>query len=143
MAADVFKPTSGDSCLVVVEDKRVRVPRARYRHVKHHLESGVVPVNMHVEAEITKGKYHDYDTFIGSEAVEYLKMHLETRRFGNERIEGGRKRGMPPEEIVDSSPLIRNEHKTTVGAISPSTVHCVVQGLYRKAGLIEKSGKVG
>jgi integrase len=116
--------------------------KLQYRHVKHDLESGVVPVHMHVEAEITKGKYHDYDTFIGPEAVQYLKMYLEARRFGNERIEGDRKRGMPPEEIVDSSPLIRNEHKTTVEAISPSTVHCVVQGLYRKAGLIEKSGKV-
>jgi integrase len=116
--------------------------KLQYHHVKHDLESGVVPVHMHVEAEITKGKYHDYDTFIGSEAVEYLKMYLEARRFGNERLEGGRKRGMPPEEIVDSSPLIRNEHKTSVEAISPSTVHCVVQGLYRKAGLIEKSGKV-
>jgi len=116
--------------------------RLQYRHVKRDLESGVVPVHMHVEAEITKGKYHDYDTFIGSEAVEYLKMYLKARRLGNERLESGRKRGMPPEEIVDSSPLIRNEHKTAVEAISPNTVHYVVQGLYRKAGLIERSGKV-
>lgn len=47
--------------------------KLQYRHVKHDLESGVVPVHVHIEAEITKGKYHDYDTFIGSEAVEYLK----------------------------------------------------------------------
>jgi hypothetical protein len=110
--------------------------------VKHDLENGVIPVHMHIEAEITKGRYHDYDTFIGSEGVEYLKAYLRARRLGNERLEGGRRRGMPPEEIVDSSPLVRNEHKTAVEAISPSMVHYVVHGLYRRAGLIEKCGKV-
>jgi integrase len=113
----------------------------QYRHVKHDLENGLVPVHMHIEAEITKGKYHDYDTFIGSEGVEYLKAYLRARRLGNERLEGGHKRGMPPEEIVNSSPLIRNEHKTTVEAISPSMVHYVVHSLYCRAGLIEKRGK--
>jgi integrase len=115
--------------------------KLQYRHVKHDLESGIVPVHMHIEAEITKGKYHDYDTFIGSEGVEYLKAYLRARRVGNERLESGRKRGMPAEEILDSSPLVRNEHKTVVEAISPSTVHYVVQGLYRRAGLIERCGK--
>jgi integrase len=115
--------------------------KLQYRHVKHDLENGVMPVHMHIEAEITKGKYHDYDTFIGSECVEYLKAYLRARRLGNERLESGRKRGMPPEEIIDSSPLIRNEHKTVVEAISPSTVHYVVHSLYRRAGLIEKRSK--
>lgn len=50
-----------------------RVAKLKYRHVKHDLERGIVPVHIHVEANITKGKYHDYDTFIGAEAVEYLK----------------------------------------------------------------------
>ena len=116
--------------------------KLRYRHVKLDLEKGVIPVHMRIEAEITKGKYHDYDTFIGSECVEYLKVYLRARRLGNERLECGRKRGMPPEEIVDSSPLIRNEHKAVVEAISPSMVHYVVHGLYCRAGLIEKGGKV-
>jgi integrase len=115
--------------------------KLQYRHVKHDLENGNTPVHMHIEAEITKGKYHDYDTFIGSEGAEYLKAYLRARRLGNERLEGDRKRGMPPEEIVDSSPLIRNEHKTAVEAISPSMVHYVVHGLYRRAGLIEQRGK--
>jgi integrase len=77
--------------------------KLQYHHVKHDLENGIVPVHMHIEAEITKGKYHDYDTFIGSEGVEYLKAYLRARRLGNERLESGHKRGMPPEEIVDSS----------------------------------------
>ncbi|MCL7390270.1 MAG: hypothetical protein LZ173_10150 [Thaumarchaeota archaeon] len=50
-----------------------RVAKLKYRHVKHDLERGIVPVHIHVEASITKGKHYDYDTFIGAEAVEYLK----------------------------------------------------------------------
>jgi integrase len=115
--------------------------KLEYRHVKRDLENGVVPVHLYIEAAITKGKYHDYDTFIGSEGVEYLKAYLKTRRIGNERIESGHKRGLPPEEMKDSSPLIRNEHKTEVMTISPSTVHFAVHSLYLKAGLIEKTGK--
>lgn len=47
--------------------------RLRYRHVREDLEKGIIPAHIHVEAEITKGKYHDYDTFLGSEAVDSLK----------------------------------------------------------------------
>ena len=54
--------------------------KLKYRQVKNDLEAGIVPVHIHVEAEIIKGKYCNYDTFIGSEAVEYLKVYLETRR---------------------------------------------------------------
>ncbi|MFH0896810.1 MAG: hypothetical protein V1850_02020 [Candidatus Bathyarchaeota archaeon] len=84
--------------------------KLQYRHVKKDLEEGRIPVHIHVEAEITKGKYSDYDTFIGTEAVEYLKAYLEARRIGNEKPEGNHIRGMPPEEITDASPLIRDNH---------------------------------
>ena len=70
--------------------------KLQYRHVKNDLESGRIPVHVHVEAEITKGKYHEYDTFIGAEGVEYLNAYLRERRIGNERVEGGQIRGMPP-----------------------------------------------
>jgi integrase len=116
--------------------------RLQYRHVKHDLESGIVPVHIHVEAEITKGKYHDYDTFIGAEGVEYLKAYLNLRRIGNERLEGGKIRGMPLEIITDTSPLIRNEHKATVEPITEGTVHYTIHRLYRKAGLIDDTVKV-
>lgn len=116
--------------------------KLQYRHVKHDLESGIVPVHLHIEAEITKGKYHEYDTFIGAEGVEYLKAYLNERRIGNERLEGGKIRGMTQEIITDSSPLIRNEHKTTVEAITPGTVHYAIHRLYRKAGLIDNTVKV-
>src|SRR4030067_2501403 len=33
--------------------------KLQYRHVKRDLEKGIIPIHIHVEAEITKGKYHD------------------------------------------------------------------------------------
>ncbi|MGD2066472.1 MAG: hypothetical protein PVI43_04815, partial [Candidatus Bathyarchaeota archaeon] len=94
--------------------------KLEYRHLKQDLENGTIPIHLHIEAEITKGKYHSYDTFIGREGAEYLKAYLDSRRIGNERIEGGKKRGTPPETITGSSPLIRNRHKAQVEAITPT-----------------------
>jgi len=71
--------------------------KLRYGHVREGLEDGRVPVHIHVEAEITKGKYADYDTFINEEASHYLKLYLEERKRGTKKI--------PPEEIADDSPL--------------------------------------
>jgi integrase len=112
--------------------------KLQYRHVKEDLEKGVMPIHMYIEAEITKGKYHDYDTFLGAEGVQYLKAYIESRRLGNERLEGGRIRGMPPEEITDFSPLVKNKHKKQVEPVSPGTIHRVIHSLYFKAGLIKK-----
>jgi integrase len=105
--------------------------KLEYRHVKKDLEAGILPVYIHIEAEITKGKYQDYDTFIGAEAVEYLKAYLETRRNGTWY--------MPPEEIWDESPLIRNQHLREVRPVSPACIHRLIHKLYAKAGLIEIS----
>jgi len=88
--------------------------KLRYRHVRHDLERDIVPVHIHVEATITKGKYHDYDTFIGREAVEYLKAYLEARR------NGGLPNKIPPENLIDESPLIRDEHSKVVKPLTPS-----------------------
>ena len=60
----------------------------KYRHVKKDLEAGRIPLHVHVEAEITKGKYHDYDTFLGTEAVECLKVYLDMRRKGTQTTGG-------------------------------------------------------
>ena len=59
-------------------------------------------MSLHIEAEITKGKYHDNDTFLGPETAYYLKLYLEQRRKGTNK--------MPPETITDDSPLIRDTH---------------------------------
>jgi integrase len=103
--------------------------KLQYRHIKEDFEKGVVPIHVHVEAEITKGKYHAYDTFLGSEAVEYLKAYLELRRRGH--------RGVPPEQITDSSPLIRNG-RAQVKPVTPANIHLIIHRLYLKAGLIKR-----
>jgi integrase len=76
--------------------------KLKYGHVRRDIENGIIPLHIHVEAEITKGKYHDYHTFLGQEAVNYLKLYLQLRRKGTDKI--------PPENINDDSPLIKNMH---------------------------------
>lgn len=106
----------------------------KYRHVKADLEAGIIPIHIHVEAEITKGKYHDYDTFIGREAIDYLKTYLELRRRGSS---DGK---IPPETIYEESPLISNKHTNKVKPIVPRHIYKCVHNLYYKAGLLtEKS----
>jgi site-specific recombinase XerD len=93
-----------------------------YRHVKEDLEANRIPIHVHVEAEITKGKYHDYDTFLNAEASQLLKLYVEDRRRGG--------RTMPPEELTDDSPLIRNSHITDkVLGVSEKTIRQIVHKL--------------
>lgn len=56
--------------------------KLKYRHVREDLEAGRTPLHIHVEAEITKGKYADYDTFINEEATHCLRLYLDDRRRG-------------------------------------------------------------
>ena len=116
-----------------------------YHHVKEDLESGVTPVHIHVEAEITKGHYADYDTFLGHDAVEYLKEYLSARRKGIRILATVRSPGLilKPEEIRDDSPLLRDEQHyrrhRAARPISRKQVYQIVHQLYFKAGLIETS----
>ncbi len=103
--------------------------KLQYRHVKQDLEQGITPIHIHVEADITKGKYHDYDTFIGPEAVEYLQAYLAMRRRGTLRL--------PPETITNSTPLIRNEKAHNVTSVSTYSVYHAVHGLLIKANLLD------
>ena len=107
--------------------------RLRYRHVKEDLEKGIIPLHVHVESEITKGKYHDYDTFLGEEAVEYLRLYLDARRQGNLHPE------IPPEKILDDSPLIRDEMYEAPRFIGGKQLYKLIHGLYFKAGLLKQN----
>lgn len=98
-----------------------------------------MPLHVHVEAEITKGKYCDYDSFLGQEAVEYLKAYFDERRRGSSRGY------VPPETINDDSPLIRsklngkntNSEEPAKVSVTREAIYEVVHGLYRRAGLID------
>jgi site-specific recombinase XerD len=107
----------------------------QYRHVKRDLEKAVIPIHVHVEAEITKGKYHDYDTFLGQEAVEYLKAYIDSRRKGSPT------RRKQPENIHDHSPLIRDGQSNQAKPVTTGRIHSVVHNLYVKAGLVTSTQK--
>lgn len=106
--------------------------KLKYKHVKEDLEAGRVPVCIRVPAEITKGKYADYFTFISEEAVNYLKMYLEYRRRGSP---SGK---IPPEIIHDESPLIRTETRIP-RHLSTRQAQRIIHNIMVKAGLIQKT----
>jgi hypothetical protein len=108
------------------------ISRLRYYHVKADLEKGVVPVHLYIEAEINKGKYQSYETFLNHETVKYLKTYLDVRRVGTRRL--------PPETIVDESPLVRSQ----IGR-KPVTSHnmqTIIHSLYVRAGLIQENNRL-
>ena len=104
--------------------------KLQYRHVREDLENNLTPIHIHIEAEITKGKYHDYDTFIGAEAAQFLKLYIEQRRKGTDKI--------PPETLTDQSPLIRDERSRTPKSVSSKQIRKLVHHLYLKANLIKQ-----
>ena len=67
--------------------------KLQYRHVKDDLEKHIVPVHVPVEAEITKGKYRSYYTFLNQEATDYLIAYLNARRIGTEKVAARRNSG--------------------------------------------------
>jgi integrase len=50
------------------------------KHIERDFSNGKVPCLVNVPEEITKGQYHGYISFIGEDAVRYLKAYLNTRR---------------------------------------------------------------
>jgi site-specific recombinase XerD len=105
--------------------------KLKYRHVKEDLEANRVPIHIHVEAGITKGKYHDYDTFINAEASYLLKMYIADRKRG--------RRYTPPEEITADSPLVRSNHNANkVVGVSEKTLRKIVHTIAVEADVSKK-----
>jgi len=107
--------------------------RLQHRHAREDLERGLVPLHIHVEPEITKGKYHDYDTFLDAEAAEYLKLYLDARRRGSP---DGK---LLPERLNDDSLLIRDSQSELVKPIGERQIYQLVHALYFEAGLLKKN----
>lgn len=107
----------------------------KYRHVKEDLEANRTPLHIHVESEITKGKYADYDTFVNEEATHYLKLYLDSRRKGTDKI--------PPETITDESPLfVVATSKGERRCLSYDAVYGNFLRLFSLAGISTKRGKM-
>jgi site-specific recombinase XerD len=111
--------------------------KLRYYHVMRDLEGGVTPVHVHVEAEITKGKYHDYDTFIGVEAVEYLRLYLDMRK------RGAIGPMIPPEEIAPETPLIRSHKSVKPKPLDEKHISLTVHRLFQKSGILDGEWRRG
>ena len=105
--------------------------RLQYRHVKEDLEANILPLHIHVEAGIAKGKYGDFDAFLNSEAVRYLQVYLDIRKQGS--------RELPTENAVETSPLIRDSKSAIPKAIGEKQIYQLVHELYAKAGLLKKN----
>jgi len=104
--------------------------KLEYRHVKHDLEQNIQPIHLHVEAQIVKAKTCDYDTFIGAEATKFLKEYLNLRKRGSP---SGK---IPPETIIDTTPLIRTKSHREPKPLTRDQLSRVIRRLYTKAGLI-------
>ena len=78
--------------------------RLQYHHIKDVYEGGIVPIRFQVHEEMTKGRYHDYDSFFGAEAADYPHKYIEARKKG-----GVLHPNIRLEEIHDDSPIIRDE----------------------------------
>jgi len=106
--------------------------KLQIHHVREDLDKNQISIHVHVEADITKGKYHDYDTFLGAESAEYLRLYLDQRRRGS--LDGK----IPPEPLEDQAPLIRDERCRQPKPVSPRQIRKLVHGLYVKAGLLKQ-----
>ena len=105
--------------------------KLKYRHVKEDLEANRFPIHVHVEAAITKGKYHDYDTFLNVEASKLLKIYIDGRKKGTIKT--------LPEVLTDDSPLIRNSRngKKVLG-VSGKTIRKEVHTIAVQVGVSKK-----
>jgi site-specific recombinase XerD len=105
--------------------------KLKYRHVREDLEANRFPIHVRVEAAITKGKYHDYDTFINTEASKLLKIYIEGRKKGTIKT--------LPEVLTDDSPLIRNSRngKKVLG-VSAITIRKEVHAIAVQTGVSKK-----
>ncbi|MGA3192652.1 MAG: site-specific integrase [Candidatus Bathyarchaeia archaeon] len=105
--------------------------KLQYQHVKHDIERDIVPIHVHVEAELTKNKRRSYDTFLNDEASDCLRSYIEARIRGTQKI--------PREELHDESPLIRAKLCKQVKTVTVGSVQSVIHDLYVKAGLLENN----
>jgi site-specific recombinase XerD len=105
--------------------------KLKYRHVKDDLEKNRVPILLNIEAEITKGKYHSYWTFLNQEASDYLRAYLDLRRRGTQY--------MDPEEINDETPLLRAYRLNKIRPTVPETLENALRKVYFRAGVVVKT----
>jgi hypothetical protein len=114
--------------LVLITLKK-RPPHRRMKVPLRSFFTGSLSFNPSL-SPVYKGKYHDYDTFLGQEAAYYLRAYMEMRRNGSKTSK------IPPENIQPETPLIRNQQCKRPIPLTPAAIHKLIDDLYVKAGLI-------
>ncbi len=102
-------------------------------HVREGLEKGEVPLCIHISAELTKGRVKSYQTFIGPESINLLKLYFHVRKVGTKKI--------PGEQFTDTNPLLRHHGKKEVIPIGPHCIYDDIRKALLQTGLAEKTGK--
>jgi integrase len=94
-----------------------------YEKVAEGLEKGdsIIPITLVTEKQHTIAK-----TFIGEEAIRALKDYLKERRTGTENV--------PPEIILDKSPLFRTQESGKVKRISKSGFSNIIREAFLRVG---------
>jgi|SRR5271157_2099688 len=110
--------------------RRGSIPFLTYGHIKKDFEAGIIPLHIHLKKEEVKGEYFPYDTFIGKQAVEDLRLSLELRKRGTRKI--------PPEVITDKSPLFRQENTAVVEPCGETAFTSWFVSLSKRAGFPEE-----
>ena len=105
----------------------------KYRHIREDLEKGQVPIHVHVESDIVKAHYASYHTFLGGEAAEALRLYMDERRNGSP---DGR---LPPEELTDQSPLIRDVTSHVPRSIGKKAVARIVRNIYARGEICARN----
>ena len=103
-----------------------------YGAIREELESGAEFCTIDIER---KKSGIPQLTFIGPEAIESLKTYLEERRRGTQHLypPSAKRKGMPPEEINDRSPLFAQRDRT-FSKLNGRDLSRIVKRLAEKAG---------
>ncbi len=108
-----------------------------YGHICKDYEKGKIPLHIHIESHLLKGKYvPSCDTFLTAEAVEHLRNYLEARKRGKVLYQS-----MGPERITDQSPLIRDEmhykFSNQARSIGGKQIYKILHELFIKSGVLK------
>lgn len=121
--------------------REATLARLQYHHIKQDFENNKIPLHIHVDSDIVKGHYSEYDTFLGQEAFDYIRLDLKQRQNGTspQHRNGRPIKYVPPEEIHDDTPLIRNTESAIPKPIGEKNIYRIIHRLYYKAGLLRKN----
>lgn len=104
-----------------------------YGSIQKDYERSVVPCRVVVPRELTKGKTHDYYSFIGKNTIAYLREYLEKRQSGTKTLE--------PETLTPDSLLFKANLKGEDKPIMKATVANTLKEALFKLDIIEDNGK--